>query len=113
MPWQLIKFIVIFALLLIFSFFNIDNKCDINFGFAKIRDAPVYLTAFTSFIVGMAVAFLSAFVFRRQRGKKSGGKDGKPVNSSLPAKKQMYKETNIDLETEGGSFADGGHYGID
>ena len=113
MPWQLIKFILIFALLLIFIFFNIDNKCDINFGFTKIPNVPVYLTAFTSFLVGMAVTFLYAFVFRRQRGKKSGGKDGKPAKHNLPAKKQMYKETNIDSEMEGGGFTDSEHYGID
>ena len=113
MPWQLIKFIVIFALLLIFTFFNIDNKCDINFGFTKIRDAPVYLTVFTSFVVGMAVTFVSAFIFRRQHGKKPGGKDEKPVIPNLPEKKQKYKKPNINSKTEEDSLTDSGHYGID
>jgi uncharacterized integral membrane protein len=122
MPWRLIEFIIIFALLLIFVFFNIDNKCDINFGFTRIRDAPVYLTVFTSFIIGMAVAFLAAFVFKHgktrrgktqdgknQSGKNPGSKDEKP---GLPAKKQTWKKTGEHSKTET-KGADSGHYGID
>jgi uncharacterized integral membrane protein len=115
MPWRLIEFIIVFALLLIFVFLNIDNKCDINFGFTRIRDAPVYLSVFTSFVIGMAVAFLAVFVFRRgktqdsksQSGKDHGSKDEKSV---LPAKKQTWKKTGGYSKTEG---TDSGHYGID
>ena len=112
MPWQLIKFIIIFALLLVFVFFNIDNKCDINFGFTKIHNAPVYLTVFTSFVAGMAAAFLSAFVFRRRGGNKQDGKDKMPADPNPPAKKQKYKKPGKNSETEGGGPADGDH-GID
>jgi uncharacterized integral membrane protein len=115
MPWRLIEFIIVFVLLLIFVFFNIGNKCDINFGFTRIRDAPVYLTVFTSFVIGMAVAFLAVFVFKRgkprdgksQSGKDPGSKDEKP---GLPSKKQIWKKNgHSKTETE----ADSGHYGID
>jgi uncharacterized integral membrane protein len=111
MPWRLIEFIIIFALLLVFVFFNIDNKCDINFGFTRIPDAPVYLIVFTSFVAGMVVAFLAVFVFKR-RGKNRNGKDESP---GLPVKKQRQKKTGgySKTETEGGGFTDSGHYGID
>jgi uncharacterized membrane protein len=112
-------------LLLVFVFFNIDNKSDINFGFTKIQNAPVYLTAFTSFVIGMAAALLSVFVFRRQRrknpggtnggDKKRGGKSGAPESPNLPARTQGREKTGgySETETEGGGFTDSGHYGID
>jgi uncharacterized integral membrane protein len=59
MPWKLIIFILIFIVLLAFITFNLDNKCDISFGFAKIAQAPVFLTVFMSFILG----FLSTLPF--------------------------------------------------
>ena len=52
MPWRLIVFIVIFALFLVFITFNLENKCDISFGFASLRDVPVFITIFSSFILG-------------------------------------------------------------
>ena len=53
MPWRLIVFIVIFAIFLVFISFNLDNKCDISFGFAKIEQVPVFITIFSSFILGV------------------------------------------------------------
>jgi uncharacterized integral membrane protein len=111
MPWRLIEFIIVFALLLIFVFLNIDNKSDINFGFTRIRDAPVYLSVFTSFVIGMAAAFLATFVFRR--GKSQNGKDPSSKNEKpgLPAKKKIWKKTgHSKTETEG---TNNDHYGID
>jgi uncharacterized integral membrane protein len=115
MPWRLIKFIVIFALFLIFIFFNIDNKSDINFGFTRIREAPVYLTVFTSFVIGMAVTFLSAFICRQHRRKRNGGKNGKPESPRKKKKKQAREKIGgySETETERGRFTDSGHYGID
>ena len=52
-PWRLIVFIVIFGIFLAFITFNLDNRCDINFGFAKIEGVPVFLTVFFSFILGL------------------------------------------------------------
>jgi uncharacterized integral membrane protein len=66
MPWRLIVFILIFIVLLAFITFNLDNKCDISFGFAKIAQAPVFLTVFMSFILG----FLSTLPFIITAGRK-------------------------------------------
>ena len=38
---------------LLFIMFNLENKSDISFGFTKINDAPVYVTAFFAFLAGM------------------------------------------------------------
>ena len=82
MPWRLIQFIVVFAVFLLFIMFNLgeDNKCDINFGFTVIRDAPVFLTAFFSFIVGMLCAFPFILAFKpkkKDKGPQNRGKFGK------------------------------------
>jgi uncharacterized integral membrane protein len=66
MPWRLIVFILIFIILLAFITFNLENKCDISFGFAKIAQAPVFLTVFMSFILG----FLSTLPFIITAGRK-------------------------------------------
>jgi uncharacterized integral membrane protein len=66
MPWRLIVFILIFIVLLAFITLNLENKCDISFGFAKIAQAPVFLTVFMSFILG----FLSTLPFIITAGRK-------------------------------------------
>jgi len=56
MPWRLIIFIIIFALFLVFITFNLDNKCDISFGFTVIEGVPVFITVFSSFLIGFLCA---------------------------------------------------------
>jgi uncharacterized integral membrane protein len=57
MPWRLIIFIVIFAIFLAFITFNLENKCNISFGFTALRDVPVFITIFSSFSLGLICAF--------------------------------------------------------
>ena len=57
MPWRLIVLIVILALLLGFIGVNLENTCDISLGFnIKIPNVPVFITVFTSFILGMTAS---------------------------------------------------------
>jgi len=53
MPWRLILFIVIFAIFLAFITINLDNRCNINIGFAKFEGVPIFLTVFVSFFLGL------------------------------------------------------------
>jgi len=53
MPWRLILSIVIFAIFLTFITFNLDNRCDVNLGFAKFSNVPVFITIFSSFVLGL------------------------------------------------------------
>jgi uncharacterized integral membrane protein len=91
MPWRLILFVIIFAVLLVFISFNLDDssRCDINFGFgAVIRNVPVFLTIFTSFILGLFCAF--PLLLRSKKPKKE-----KPVNESKPLEiKSKYFKRN-------------------
>jgi len=77
MPWRLIIGIVIFAVFLVFVAFNIENRCDISFGFTKIQDVPVFFTIFASFAMGLLCSLPLIFHIRHkntkapQTGKKS------------------------------------------
>ena len=58
MPWRLIFYIAVFTVFLTFITFNLENRCDINFWFnsVKISDVPVFMTIFSSFIIGLICA---------------------------------------------------------
>ena len=60
---------------------NIENTSDINFGFRILRNIPVFLTVFISFIAGMfcAIPFVLAFKLRKKdKPPKKKGKEGNP-----------------------------------
>ena len=61
MPWRLIVSIVIFAIFLTFITFNLDNRCDVNLGFAKFTNVPVFITIFSSFVLGLLCALPIAY----------------------------------------------------
>jgi len=70
MPWRLIVSIVIFVIFLTFITFNLDNRCDVNLGFAKFSNVPVFLTVFTSFVLGLVFALPIAY--RLKGGMRKG-----------------------------------------
>jgi len=84
MPWRLIVIIVVFAIFLVFITFNIENRCDISFGFAKLSDVPVFITIFTSFILGFLCAFPLFMILKNRKNEKpeKDKKDKKPVKDS-------------------------------
>ena len=103
MPWKLIQFIFIFAVILLFVVFNLANKSDINFGFWSIKDVPVYLTVFASFILGMicTVPFIFGAGSRKKNrtekpdkkqalSGKSGGDSGKPSGENEFSDRSSY-----------------------
>ena len=75
-PWRLIIFIAIFAVFLVFISFNLENKCDINFGFAALKDVPVFITIFSSFVLGLFCAIPLVVHIKKRRDERSltGGK---------------------------------------
>jgi len=77
---RLIVFIIIFAVFLTFITLNLENKCDIRFGFTTLHEVPVFLTVFISFIVGFVFALPLVFGIKRKKiitAEKSGITDAK------------------------------------
>jgi uncharacterized integral membrane protein len=103
MPWRLIGFILLFAFFLVFIGFNLENRCDISFGFFKLSGVPVYLTAFSAFVLGMlwAVPYVISLRFKRKPGQ-DAVKDKKKQG---PQKSQAPEEELLP--------GPGGPYGID
>jgi len=79
MPWRLIVFIIIFAIFMVFVALNLDNKCDVNFGFTAIKQVPVFITIFTSFALGVFCA-LPLILHIKKKRKEKIPKEKKPVN---------------------------------
>ncbi|MCL2800969.1 MAG: hypothetical protein FWD28_04345 [Treponema sp.] len=86
MPWRFIVFLLIFAVFLAFVTFNLENKCDISFGFTKLESVPVFLTVFASFALGLFCA-LPLFMHLKQKRKEKLIKDikSKPEISPIEA----------------------------
>jgi uncharacterized membrane protein YciS (DUF1049 family) len=72
MLWRLIAFILVFAVFLTFITLNLGNEyqCDINFGFTKIQNVPVFLTIFVSFALGLICALPLFMHLRKSRKDK-------------------------------------------
>jgi uncharacterized integral membrane protein len=96
MPWRLIGFVLLGAVFLCFIGFNLDNRCDISVGFFTFSQVPVYLTAFSAFVLGLflALPLVVSSRFRSRRkgktetppaGKTPGKKGGKAAASGVPA----------------------------
>ncbi|MDR1576063.1 MAG: hypothetical protein LBS37_08670 [Treponema sp.] len=107
MPWRLIGLIIIFGIFLVFIAFNLGpgNKCDISFGFRTFSEVPVFLTAFSSFALGMLCALPFIISFRVKRKVKAGKEE-----AAQNAKKKGGK--GEETAASGGGFSEGGPYGV-
>jgi hypothetical protein len=112
MPWKFLGFVVFLGLLLFFIGLNLDNKCDISFGFTIIREVPIYLTVFSAFMLGLFCT-IPLFLSRKFRKAKvqdvpaieAGGKGGR-------FKKNRKKRGASSAEGPQQDGFDGGPYGI-
>ncbi|MDR1903537.1 MAG: hypothetical protein LBQ88_14830 [Treponema sp.] len=86
MPWRLICFIIIFAILLVFITLNLDNRCNISFHFVVFQNVPIYLTVFSAFALGMITSIPYIISIKLKKGRKGDGKSSK--------KKVLGKQNN-------------------
>jgi len=57
-PWKLLAFIAVMALVLVFVGFNLDNRCDISLVFVTFRSVPVVITILATYVLGLLSAFI-------------------------------------------------------
>lgn len=60
MPWKLLAFILVVAVVLVFAGFNLDNRCDISVVFYTFTGVSVVLTMLGAFLLGLLAAFFLA-----------------------------------------------------
>ena len=65
MPFKLILFILCMIIVAAFTGFNLENVCDINFGFVRFEKVPVFLTILFSFLAGILVPLPFTFGKRK------------------------------------------------
>jgi len=80
MPWRIIVFIAIFAVFMVFVVYNLENKCDISFGFATLKDVPIFITIFVSFVFGLfcGIPLVKHFNKKKEIKKDDGGPPPSP-----------------------------------
>lgn len=69
MPWKLISFIICIVLVTVFVGFNLDNRCNVSFGFVQFENVPIFLSLAAAFILGVLVVF--PFTIGKKRSKNS------------------------------------------
>jgi len=90
-PWRLIKFVFVFAVFLTFMVFNLDNTSGINLIFTEFDSVPVFLTAFSSFFLGMLFAIPVVYSAKKRKTDADG-------EGSAPAKKKGKKGKEAQAE---------------
>jgi uncharacterized integral membrane protein len=107
--WRLLGFILIFAVFLAFIVFNLDNRCNVSFGFTMLKDMPVFITAFVSFFLGMlcAVPFIVSLHRKKEKARL------KTAELSPPPKKRWGKGKSAPRGDTGGDSPADDSYGID
>jgi uncharacterized integral membrane protein len=85
MPWRLVLFLIVLALVVAFAGFNIQNVASISFGFYTVEEVPVFLSLFAAFFLGVVVMLPFTFGRRvRSSRKKAGGKDDSTGGADTP-----------------------------
>ena len=100
---RLICFLIIFAIFLAFIGFNLENNCDVNFGFYIFTNIPIYITALVSFFLGM-LCTIPILIGVKEK------KDGKPGKAKPVKHKKKNKSSDSQLEE---LPKENGPYGID
>ena len=101
MPWRLVGTVIILGIILLFIGFNLENRCDISFGFTTLTNTPVYLTAFSAFVLGLFCAIPFAISLRRKStGKKTQEADPAGALDSNPEKKKWFKKKEKPLPVD-------------
>ena len=55
MPWKLVGFIVCLILGTCFAGFNLENSCNISFGFKTFQNVPIFFSLIVAFALGVIV----------------------------------------------------------
>ncbi|MDR0452754.1 MAG: hypothetical protein LBH15_06895 [Treponema sp.] len=119
MVLKFIGFIALCAVFLVFIGFNLENKCDISFGFARLPDVPVFFTAFVSFVLGLLASVPIAISIRIRKNRKRNGesrpakKEGKNRAKGRGDSREDALRGRSEPEENESPYKDDGTYGID
>jgi hypothetical protein len=84
---RVIVFILVFVFFLAFIILNLENKCDVSFGFTTIKDFPIFISVLSSFVLGMLVT-VPMMLFRKKKPTSL-----EPETPKLP--KKLFKKADL------------------
>ncbi|MDR1029805.1 MAG: hypothetical protein LBL76_02925 [Treponema sp.] len=105
MPLRLLGFVIILVVFVLFISLNLENRCDIRFWVTEaaiLQNVPVYLTAFSSFIVGILCTFPLMFLFRFKKKKQEKNPRSLETGGLVP-KKKRGKQQSQDIQGDDGT----------
>lgn len=85
MPWKLVGFIICLILGTCFAGFNLENSCNISFGFKTFQNVPIFFSLIVAFALGVIVTLPFTVI------KKKSAKDRK-AQAEERARKKIQKE---------------------
>jgi uncharacterized integral membrane protein len=112
MPWRLIIVIAIGVVFLGFIGFNLENTCNVSFGFHTFENVPVFLTALSSFVLGMVLTLPLVISFRSAARRKKQDPALQPVRGRGRKKVKAEKTEAPDSRSDEPP-PPGGSHGID
>ena len=89
-------FIIVFIITIeaIFAGLNMKNVSDISFGFATLKDVPVFLSILISFVSGAVIVLPFTLIKSRKKIKNT-------IEKPVKSKKNLFKKgKNKDIGTE-------------
>jgi len=102
---RIIVFILVFVFFLAFIILNLENKCDVSFGFTTIKDFPIFLSVLSSFVLGMFITIPMMLI--RKKKPESLPEQKSMFSIFGPSKKAELKSVPDDIKKEDSP------YGID
>ena len=66
MPWKLILFILSVTLVTIFIGFNLENACNVSFGFYTFPNVPIFMSILLAFAAGVFIMLPFTFGHRKK-----------------------------------------------
>lgn len=81
MPWKLVGFIICLILGTCFAGFNLENSCNISFGFKTFQNVPIFFSLIVAFAIGVIVTLPFTVI------KKKSAKDRKAQAEERAMKK--------------------------
>ncbi len=105
MPWKFLVFLVVLAIVILFAGINVNNSADINLGFHRFEDVPVFVGLGTAYMLG-AVSILPFALNKafKKRQKLSNRYKEKQRAAELEAPAASSPDTmNVERDTTAGN----------
>ncbi len=119
MPWKLVGFIICLILGTCFAGFNLENSCDISFGFKTFPNVPIFFSLIVAFALGVIVTLPFTVIKKKsakdrkaqieERARKKIQKEqAKEAKAAVLASKEQEKQRKVEEKKKQQELREGG-----